>query len=184
MVFFLPSTKGKGDAMQWYKVYPVLLALIISGFFIQSSFADPAAAKNGDKVSIEYTGTLSDGTVFDSSSKHNAPMEFEMGAGRVIPGFEKAIKGMKLGEEKKFTIPVAEAYGEANPKLIQVVPRSEIPQDHKPKVGMGILVGAPGEQPMRAFITKVTPNTITLDMNHPLAGKALTFEIKVVKITN
>jgi FKBP-type peptidyl-prolyl cis-trans isomerase 2 len=170
--------------MRWCKFLAIILAVFISGILIQNSDAHQTSAKAGDKVSLEYTGTLSDGTVFDSSSKHDAPLEFEVGAGRVIPGFEKAVKGMKVGEEKKFTLQPAEAYGDPNPKLIQRVPRSEIPQDKEPQVGMGLIVGAPGEQPMRAFITKVTPEAITLDMNHPLAGKALTFQIKVVKISH
>ena len=182
--FFLPSTQEKSGAMRWYKFFPIILAVLISGIHIQSSDAVPSPAKMGDKVTLEYTGTLNDGTVFDSSSKHDAPMEFEMGAGRVIPGFEKAVRGMVVGEEKKFTIPIAEAYGESNPKLIQNVPREEIPQDQEPKVGMGLIVGAPGEQQMRAFITAVTPEYITLDMNHPLAGQALTFQIKVIKISH
>lgn len=180
----MPSTQEKGGVMQRYKFFPIILAVLISGISIQSSHANPSPAKTGDKVTLEYTGTLSDGTVFDSSSKHDAPMEFEMGAGRVIPGFEKAVKGMLVGEEKKFTIPIAEAYGESNPKLIQKVPREKIPQDQEPQVGMGLIVGAPGEQPMRAFITEVTPEHVTLDMNHPLAGQALTFQIKVVKISH
>lgn len=169
--------------MRWGKIFPVFLTLLISIVFIQNSTADPAVAKIGDKVSIEYTGTFSDGVVFDSSSKHDAPLEFEVGAGRVIPGFEKAVKGMKVGDEKKFTLSPPEAYGDNNPKLIQKVSRSEIPQDRKPQVGMGLIVGSPGGQPMRAFITEVTADFITLDMNHPLAGKTLTFEIKVVKIS-
>ncbi|MBT3414019.1 MAG: peptidylprolyl isomerase, partial [Nitrospina sp.] len=78
----------------------------------------------------------------------------------------------------------AEAYGDANPKLVQKVPRKEIPQDREPQVGMGLIVGGSGEQQMRAFITEVTPEFITLDMNHPLAGKTLTFQIKVVKISH
>jgi FKBP-type peptidyl-prolyl cis-trans isomerase 2 len=173
-----------GAVMQWNKVFTVFFAILVSGAFIQSSVANPAPAKNGDTVSLEYTGTLSDGTVFDASSRHDGPMVFEMGAGRVIPGFEKAVTGMQVGEEKNFTIPVAEAYGESNPKLVQKVPRAEIPKDKEPQVGMGLIVEAPGGQQMRAFITEVTPKFITLDMNHPLSGKALTFQIKVVKISH
>jgi len=172
--------------MQWFKFSPIILAILISAFSapMQISQANPAPVANGDKVTLEYTGSLSDGTVFDASSKHDSPMQFEVGTRRVIPGFEKAVLGMNLGEEKKFTLLPAEAYGDSNPKLIQQVPRAEIPKDREPKVGMGLLVGGPGEQQMRAFITEVTPEHITLDMNHPLAGKALTFEIKVVKISH
>lgn len=170
--------------MRWYKVFPIFLAVFFSGAIIQNSDAGAASVKKGDKVTLEYTGTLSDGTVFDASSKHDSPLKFEAGAGRVIPGFDKAVMGMSVGEEKKFTIQPAEAYGESNPKLIQKVSRKEIPQDREPQVGMGLIVGGPGGQQMRAFITEVTPDFITLDMNHPLAGKALTFQIKVVKISH
>ena len=167
-----------------HKFFAIIFVVLFSSVSVQASNADQTPAKKGDKVTLEYTGTLRDGTVFDSSSNHDTPMEFELGTGRVIPGFEKAVKGMKVGEEKKFTLPPAEAYGDANPKLVQKVPRKEIPQDREPQVGMGLIVGGSGEQQMRAFITEVTPEFITLDMNHPLAGKTLTFQIKVVKISH
>ncbi len=172
--------------MRCFKVFSIIVAVFVSvsTMVVQNSVADQAPIKNGDKVTLQYTGTLSDGTVFDASSNHDSPLEFEVGAGRVIPGFEKAVKGMKVGEEKKFTIQPAEAYGENNPELVQKVPRKEIPSDREPQVGMGLIVGAPGGQQMRAFITEVTPEFVTLDLNHPLAGKALTFQIKVVKITH
>lgn len=172
--------------MRLYKIFPIILALLISvfGTSLQSADANQAPAKNGDRVTLEYTGTLSDGTVFDASKNHDTPMEFKVGSGDVIPGFESAVKGMKVGEEKKFTIPAAQAYGETNPKLIQKVPTKELPQDQKPQVGMGLVVGGPEGQQMRAFITEVTKEDVTIDMNHPLAGKDLTFQIKVVKIKN
>jgi FKBP-type peptidyl-prolyl cis-trans isomerase 2 len=171
--------------MRRFKFTPIILATLISlfGVAIQVSHADPASIKNGAKVTLEYTGSLSDGTIFDASSKHDSPMEFEVGAGHVIPGFEKAVKGMKMGEEKKFTIQPTDAYGDSNPKLIQQVPRAEFPKDREPQVGMGFIIGGPEKQQMRAFVTEVTPEFITLDMNHPLAGKALTFQIKVIKIS-
>ncbi len=170
--------------MRWFKL--IFLAILVSvlGIATPNLDADTGAAKNGDKVTLEYTGTLSDGTVFDASSKHNTPLEFEVGSGRVIAGFDKAVKGMKVGEEKKFTIQPAEAYGESNPKLIKKVSRKEIPNDREPQVGMGLIMGTPGGQQMQALITEVTPDFVTLDLNHPLAGKALTFDIKVVKITH
>ena len=127
---------------------------------------------------------LDDGTVFDASSNHDKPLQFEVGGGRVIPGFDKAVTGMKLGEEKKFTIPPAKAYGKPNPKLIKKVSRKEIPQDRKPEVGMRLVMGTPEGRQMQALITEVTPEYIILDLNHPLAGKALTFKIKVIKINH
>ncbi len=168
--------------MRWYK--GIILTVLISALGLSAQNIEAAGAKNGDKVTLEYTGTLSDGTVFDASSKHDTPLEFEVGGGRVIAGFDKAVKGMKLGEAKKFTIQPAEAYGEVNPKLVKIVPRSEIPKDREPKVGMGLIMGTPSGKQMQALITEVTADSITLDLNHPLAGKALTFDIKVVKISN
>jgi FKBP-type peptidyl-prolyl cis-trans isomerase 2 len=167
--------------MRWYKVFVLTILVSIFGVAIQN--LEAAGAKKGDKVTLEYTGMLSDGTVFDASSKHDKPLQFEVGGGRVIPGFDKAVTGMKLGEEKKFTIAPAEAYGEVNPKLIKKVSRKEIPQDREPEVGMSLVMGTPEGRQMQALITVVTPEYIMLDLNHPLAGKALTFQIKVIKIS-
>jgi FKBP-type peptidyl-prolyl cis-trans isomerase 2 len=108
----------------------------------------------------------------------------KLAGGRLISGFDKAVRGMDLGEEKKFTIAPADAYGEANPKLIKKVSRKEIPQDRKPEVGMTLVMGTPEGRQVQALITEVTPEYIILDLNHPLVGKALTFQIKVVKIFN
>jgi len=168
--------------MRWYKV--IVLTILISVFGVAIQNLEAAGAKKGDKVTLEYTGTLSDGTVFDASSKHDKPLQFEVGGGRVIAGFDKAVTGMKLGEEKKFTILPAEAYGEANPKLIKKVSRNEIPQDREPEVGMSLVMGTPQGRQVQALITEVTPEYIMLDLNHPLAGKALTFQMKVIKISH
>ena len=97
---------------------------------------------------------LDDGTVFDASSKHDKPMQFEVGGGRVIPGFDKAFTGMKLGDEKKFTIPPAKAYGKPNPKLINKVSRKEIQQDRKPEVGMRLVMRTPDGRQLQALITE------------------------------
>jgi FKBP-type peptidyl-prolyl cis-trans isomerase 2 len=168
--------------MRWYNV--IVLTVLVSFFGISIQSLEAAGAKKGDKVTLEYTGMLNDGTVFDASSKHDKPLQFEVGEGRVIPGFDKAVMGMKLGEKKKFTIAPAEAYGEPNPKLIKKVSRKEIPQDRKPEVGMSLVMGTPQGRQMQALITEVTPEYIILDLNHPLAGKALTFQIKVIKISH
>ena len=142
-------------------------------------------AKKGDNVSIEYEGSLDDGTVFDSSKKHGEPLEFIVGSGQVIPGFDKAVTGMKLMEEKKFTLQPSEAYGEKNQKLTHKVLRSGLPPKPVPKPRMGLMMGGgPGDTSRRATITEVTKEYIVIDMNHPLAGKALTFTIKLIKILN
>ena len=146
------------------------------------AFADEVA-KKGDQVSIEYEGSLDDGTVFDSSKIHDKPLEFVIGSGQVIQGFDKAVLGMKLNEEKKIRLEPAEAYGEINQKLTHKILRSELPPEPEPKTGMGLMMGVAGSQ-RRALITEVTKDHIVIDMNHPLAGKALTFSIKLVKISH
>ena len=123
--------------------------------------------------------------MFDNSKSHNKPFQFIVGSGQVIPGFDKAVVGMKLMEEKKFTLQPAEAYGEKNLKLIHKVLRSELPPEPEPKPGMGLMMGGgPRGKPRRAMITEVTKKHIVIDMNHLLAGKALTFSIKLIKISN
>ena len=168
--------------MRWYKI--IVFTILVSLFGVSIQNIEAAVAKKGDKVTLEYTGMLDDGTVFDTSSNHDKPLQFEVAGGRVIPRFDKAVIGMKLGEEKKFTIPPAKAYGKPNPKLIKKVSRKEIPQDRKPEVGMRLVMGTPEGRQMQALITEVTPEYIILELNHPLAGKALTFNIKVIKITH
>ena len=136
----------------------------------------------GDKVKVEYTGTFDDGTVFDASSNHGQPLEFEVGSGQVIKGFDDAVLGMKKGEEKKIVIPAAEAYGEVRSELHKKVPRQQLPQDQEPKVGMILALGMPNGQQFPARIIAVTKDEVTIDLNHPLAGKTLHFKIKVAEI--
>ena len=113
------------------------------------------------------------------------PLEFIVGSGQVIPGFDKAVIGMKLMGEKRFTLQPAEAYGERKQKLTHKVLRSGLPPKPEPKSGMGLMMGGgPGGASRRAMITEVTKEYIVIDMNHPLAGKALTFAIKLIKISN
>ena len=138
--------------------------------------------KKGDKVKVEYTGTLDDGTVFDSSEKHGVPLEFEAGSGQVIPGFDNAIMGMEVGEEKKIDILPTEAYGEHNDKLIKKVPKDKLPDEVK--VGTVRAMTLPNGAQMPAKVTDVTDNEVTIDLNHPLAGKTLHFKVKVVAISS
>ncbi len=139
--------------------------------------------KKGDKVKVEYTGTFDDGTVFDASSNHGQSLEFEVGSGQVIKGFDDAVLGMKLGEEKKIVLTAAEGYGELRSELHKKVPRQQLPQDQEPKVGMILAVGMPNGQQFPARIIAVTKDDVTLDLNHPLAGKTLHFKIKVAEIS-
>jgi peptidylprolyl isomerase len=138
-------------------------------------------AKSGDTVKIHYTGTLDDGTEFDSSAGRE-PLEFSIGGGQVIAGFDKAVDGMAVGENKTVTIPPAEAYGDRHEKLLQQVPISSLPEDMKPKVGMQLQSQSPDGQAMSLVIAEVSEESITVDAHHPLAGPALTFAIELVEI--
>lgn len=137
--------------------------------------------KKGDKVKVEYTGKFSDGEVFDTSAGR-APLSFEAGAGQVVPGFDKNIVGMDLNKEKTFTISPEDAYGEVRAELIHEVPRDKLPPKPEPQVGMMLVMKAPTGQQIPARITKVHDGKVTIDINHPLAGKELTFTVKVVGI--
>ena len=140
-----------------------------------------ATAKNGDKVSVHYTGTLTNGDEFDSSAG-GAPLEFTVGAGQMIPGFDAAVHGMAEGEKKKVTIPADEAYGPHRPEAVQELGRAEIPEGID--VTPGTMLQAEDSQGRRMVLKVVesTAETVTLDANHPLAGEDLTFDIELVKI--
>ena len=140
--------------------------------------------KTGDRVKIEYTGTLDDGTVFDSSVDHGNPLESEVGGGQVIKGFDDAVLGMKENEEKQFSILPADAYGEHDPTLVQKVPREVFPQDAELVPGLLFEAGLPTGEKVPATITEVQGEIISVDLNHPLAGKRLNFKIKVSAITS
>ena len=138
-------------------------------------------AKSGDTVRIHYTGTLDDGTQFDSSAGRD-PLEFALGAGQVIPGFDSAVDGMTVGESKTVTIPAGEAYGDRHEQLVQQVSRSALPDEIEPAVGMQLQSQSPEGQVMMLVVTEVEEDSITVDANHPLAGQALTFAIELVEI--
>lgn len=138
-------------------------------------------AKSGDTVRIHYTGTLDDGTEFDSSSGRE-PLEFALGGGQVIPGFDSAVDGMAIGESKSVTIEPDQAYGTRHEQLVQEVPKSALPQEIAPAVGMQLQSQSPEGQVMNLVITDVADETITVDGNHPLAGQTLTFAIELVEI--
>ncbi|MFO8016801.1 MAG: peptidylprolyl isomerase [Candidatus Woesearchaeota archaeon] len=137
--------------------------------------------KQGSKVKVEYKGTLDDGTVFDSS-EGKEPLQFEVGAGQIIPGFEEGIKGMKEGEEKDIKVEAKDAYGERNEQMIQAVPKDKINVDKEVKEGMMLAVQSPDGQKVPVKVTKVDDQNVHLDMNHPLAGKDLNFHVKIVGV--
>lgn len=137
--------------------------------------------ENGKKVKIHYTGTLTDGTQFDSS-KGRDPLEFEIGAGMVIAGFDAAVKVMEIGEVKTVTIPAAEAYGEARPEMIMDVPKEQIPPEMTVEAGMQLMMQTQDGQPIPVTVTEIKEESITIDANHQLAGKDLTFELELVEV--
>lgn len=138
--------------------------------------------KNNDTVKVHYTGKFEDGQVFDSSVERGEPLEFTLGKGQLIPGFEKGLIDMKVNEKKTVNIPKEEAYGETNDQLIQEVPKSNLPDDVEPQVGMGLVSENPNGQKINLLVTDVKESTIVVDGNHPLAGKDLVFDLEVVEI--
>jgi FKBP-type peptidyl-prolyl cis-trans isomerase 2 len=138
--------------------------------------------KAGDTVRVHYTGTLDDGTRFDSSRERNEPLQFSLDGCSVIPGFEKAVLGMEPGESAVARIPQEEAYGERNEDLVLTIERGELPPKLEPQVGQRLHSHQPDGQPVSVTITAVSDETVTLDANHPLAGKDLIFDIELVEI--
>jgi len=140
--------------------------------------------KKGDKVKLEYEGKLDSGEVFDSSKKHGQALEFEVGSGQVIAGFDKGVTGMKKGEEKDIKIKPDDGYGPVRKELEKEIPRDVLPKEQEPKPGMMLLMKSPQGQQMPVQITKVTDKTVMINLNHPLAGKILNFKIKLLEITS
>lgn len=140
-----------------------------------------STAKSGDTVKVHYTGTLSDGTQFDSS-RGREPLEFTIGSGQLISGFDLAVDGMTVGETKTVTIPSDQAYGERNPEMQQVVPRSAIPNDIELEEGMVLSANGPQGQTLRFKVVGFDQEKVSVDGNHPLAGKDLTFDLELVSI--
>ncbi len=138
-------------------------------------------AKSGDTVRIHYTGKLDDGTEFDSSAGRE-PLEFTLGSGQVIAGFDNAVDGMTVGEARNVAIPANEGYGERHEQLVQQVPKTALPDEIQPAVGMQLQSQSPDGQVMNLVITEVADDTITIDGNHPLAGLTLNFDIELVEI--
>lgn len=144
--------------------------------------ANSTIVTKGSKVSVNYTGKFDDGTVFDSS-EGKEPISFTVGGGQVIKGFDDAVVGMKKGEAKKITITPQEGYGDRDEKLQQQVPRSVFPQEMKLEKGMGFSFKTPTGQVIHATITEANAEAVTVDMNHPLAGRNLIFDLKVVDVS-
>ncbi|MBT4577329.1 peptidylprolyl isomerase, partial [Candidatus Woesearchaeota archaeon] len=137
--------------------------------------------EKGSKIKLHYTGTLEDGTVFDSS-KDKEPLEFEVGAGQVIPGFDEGVIGLKAGEKKTINIPADKAYGQYDEKRMGEYPKENVPKDMELKVGAKMFLQSPDGGVALATIKEIKEEVVLLDLNHPLAGKDLTFEVEIIEV--
>ena len=135
----------------------------------------------GDTVAIHYTGTLNDGTTFDSSDGRE-PLKFEVGSGQIIPGLDVALPGMSVGEKKTVEIDCRDAYGPINPGMRQAIPREGIPDEIPLELGAQLQMQTPEGQAIPVTVVELSDSEVTLDANHPLAGKDLTFAIELVSI--
>jgi peptidylprolyl isomerase len=140
-----------------------------------------AQAKIGDTVKVHYTGKLDNGTVFDTSTNRN-PLEFTIGDGHIISGFEQAIIGMDINESKTIKVPSDKAYGPHREEMVVVLQRNQFPSHLKPEVGQHLRIPGPDGQGFLVIITDISDSTVTLDGNHPLAGKDLTFDVQLIDI--
>jgi peptidylprolyl isomerase len=138
-------------------------------------------AKKGDKVKVHYHGRLNDGSTFDSSAGRE-PLEFEVGSGMVIKGFDDGVTGMAVGEKKTITIPATDAYGERQETMVIDFPKSNFPAEITPEVGMTLQMHSENGQEIPVVITAISDEAITLDANHPLAGRELIFDIELVDL--
>ena len=137
--------------------------------------------KEGDNISLHYTGTLDDGTVFDSSDGRE-PLSFTVGSGEVIQGFDEGVRGMEVGETRDISIPPDQAYGEYYEELVRVVPRQAFPEGMAPEIGITLELELPSGQSLPVRIIDIEGDEITLDANHLLAGETLNFKIHLVDI--
>jgi FKBP-type peptidyl-prolyl cis-trans isomerase 2 len=140
-----------------------------------------AQAKSGDKIKVHYTGKFKDGKVFDSSRERD-PLEFTIGAGQLIKGFDQGVRGMEVGESKTLEIPCDEAYGKKSKDLITVVKKTEFPENITPKVGQQLQTQDQSGRPINLRVTQIEGDDVTLDANHPLAGRTLIFDVELVEI--
>ena len=152
---------------------PVFLILALTG-------CGPAIVKEKEMVSISFKGTLADGSVFGQSEK-DKPLEFIVGSHKMIPTLEKGLLGLKKGDKKKIEVKAADAYGDYDKAAIQTVDKTQFPKDLELKVGQSYQVRTP-QGPITVTISAITDKTVTVDFNHPLAGKDLTFDIEILKI--
>ena len=141
-----------------------------------------AKAANGSTVQVHYTGRLEDDSVFDSSRERDEPLKFTIGEEQVIPGFEEAVEGMEPGDEKTVDIPSDEAYGPYRDDMVLEVDRGQLPEDLDPEVGQRLQLRQQNGEVVNVTLTEISDDEVTLDANHPLAGKDLSFDIELVDI--
>ncbi len=139
--------------------------------------------KNGDTVKVHYTGTLEDGRVFDTS-KEREPLEFKVGEGQIIPGFESGVVGMEVGETRDIEVTPDDAYGPRREELVMEVPVAEFPEHITPEIGMELQIKQQDGTPFGVVITDVAEEAVTLDANHPLAGQTLYFQVEVIEVAD
>jgi peptidylprolyl isomerase len=166
------------------KAYSILLVslLFVTAFVVGCAGKEgPLMAKDGNTVKVHYTGKLEDGTIFDTSVERE-PLEFTLGEGSLIPGFEAAVRGMRVGQSKVVTIPADNAYGQYRDELVMKIDQAQLPKDLEPEVGQQLQMQQLDGRTAVVIVTEVSENTITVDANHPLAGKDLIFEIEIVEI--
>lgn len=138
-------------------------------------------AKHGDTVRIHYTGRLTDGTQFDSSEGRE-PLEFQLGSGQIIPGLDAQVQGMNVGDKASVTIPPEQAYGQHNPEGVQSVPRDRIPEGVDVSIGARLQATGGDGRAMTLTVVGATDEAITVDANHPLAGKDLVFDVELIEV--
>jgi len=158
----------------------VLLSVMLLGAMLIAGCGG-TQANIGDTVKVHYTGTLEDGTIFDTSLERE-PLEFTLGKGQLIAGFEQAVIGMQVGQLKTVNIPAEQAYGSYNDELVFVVEQDQLPENLEPVVGQQLYTDQPDGQILIVTVIEVSEDSITVDANHPLAGKDLTFEIELIEI--
>jgi len=140
------------------------------------------AIKERDIIKVEYTGTFDDGTIFDSTEINGGiPLKFEVGAGQIIPGFDNSVIGKSIGDEFDIRLDPSDAYGEYKDGMTQSISKDQFPPEQEPKAGLMILLVGPEGQPVPATIKEVMDDIVTIDLNHPMAGKVLNFKIKIIE---
>ena len=164
----------------------ILLCVIFTFFKIYNSegieLSDKNTAKEFSKVKVDYVGKLKDGSIFDESKNHGGPLEFVIGSRKLLPDFENAIIGMKEGEEKTITIEAEKAYGQHKKDLVQKIEKARLPENIKPEAGQFLQATQKNGEVIEVLITEVGETDITIDVNHPLAGKDIIFDLKLVEI--